>query len=114
MTTTMNTTGVDTANNTSDIEIPVDVTTTAIPYEMWWTKAPKASEEPNKNQQPITEKPETPSMYISCSTNKEFQKSQSHQTLFIRNRLYLFISVVLQYLHVGDSELSKLPVSSYT
>ena len=86
---------MDTANKTSDIEIPVDVTTTAIPYEMWWTKAPKASEEPNKNQQPITEKPETPSMYILCSTNKEFQKNQSHQTLVIRKRLYLLISAVL-------------------
>ena len=69
MTTTQNTTGMDTANNTSEMEIPVDVTTTAIPYEMWWTKAPKVSEEPNKNQQPITEKPETPSMYISCLIN---------------------------------------------
>ena len=95
LTTTMNTTGVDTANSTSDIEIPVDVSTTAIPFEMWWTEAPKASEEPNKNQQPITEKPETPSMYISCLINWEFQKSQSNQTLVIRNWLYLFISVVL-------------------
>ena len=88
MTTTMNTTGVDTANNTSEIELTVDVTTTAIPYEMWWTEAPKASEEPNKNQRPITEKPETPSMYISCLINKEFQKGQSNQTLVIRKWLY--------------------------
>ena len=99
MTTTMNTTGVDTANNTSEIEIPVDVTTTAIPFEMWWTKAPKASEEPNKNQQPITGKPETPSMYKLGY----LEKSKQHNPSYTQSVIFIYLScfIILRYGRFG-------------